>query len=488
MKEKSIKKNIFYSFLRAFFRLIFPLITFPYASRILLPEGIGKVNFANSITTYFSLIALLGIEGYAIREAAKIKDDKEKLSKFTQEILCINLVSMAVAYILFFLSLIFIPKLASYRPLLLVCGTSILFSTLGVDWLFYAKEEFKYTTTSTIIFQIVGLVYLFLFVKTKDDCLNYAVFSIITTVGRNICNILYSRKFVSYKIQSKLEIKKHLKYIFTFFGMAVITSLYETLDTTVLGFLSTDIEIGYYSAAIKINRIIVGLLAAIAAVLLPRLAYYKEKCEEKKFQTLCSESINFIILISIPIVFGLIALAHQMILLFCGENYNPAIISMKIISPMVFAMAISGILGGQILPAINKEKITLIACAVGAATNLTLNCLLIPNYGAKGAAIGSVIAEYLVMLMEFIYLRKMFINITFIINIIEATFASIIMYLIIYLLFIKIQSFSIIIQLVILIGIGMFVYLMILLVLQNKLLKKYLLEIKNKIQKKTGGN
>lgn len=483
MENKSIKKNVFFSFLRAFFRLLFPLITFPYASRILLPEGIGKVNFANSITSYFSLISLLGIEGYAIREASKIKDDKEKLSKFTQEILCINIVSMIIAYSLFFVCIFFIPRLYQTKNLLLICGTSIFFYTIGVDWLFYAKEEFKYTTISTVIFQFVGLIFLFLFVQTKDDYIYYAIFSIITTVGRNICNIFYSRKFVSYRIIHKLEIKKHLKYVFTFFGMAVITSLYETLDTTVLGFLSTDVEIGYYSAAIKINRIIVGLLAAVAAVLLPRLSYYKEKKEEEKFNNLVKESINLIILLSIPIVFGLTALSKQMIYLFCGINYTPAIISMNIISPIVFAMAISGILGAQILPAINKEKVTLISCLCGAIINFSLNCLLIPSQGAKGAAIGSVIAEYTVMLIQLLYLRKQVFSKDLILNIFESLVSSICMFILINFILRYISQINIIVQLVISIPIGIISYLMILLLLQNKYLKQYLKLIIDKIKK-----
>lgn len=481
MQKTSVKKNVFYSVLRAFFRLVFPLITFPYASRILLPEGIGKVNFANSITTYFHLIALLGIEGYAIREASKIKDDKEELSKFTQEILIINTVSMIISYALLFVSIAFIPRLQESKNLLFVCGTSIFFSTIGIDWLFYAREEFKYTTITTVIFQFVGLIYLFLFVKTKDDYLNYAVFSIITTVGRNICNIFYSRKFVDYKIRRKPEIKRHLKYVFTFFGMTLITGLYETLDTTVLGFLSTDVEIGYYSAAIKINRIILGLLAAVAAVLLPRLVTYKEQHEDEKFNSLASESVDLIIMLAMPIVLGLISVSYQLIVLFCGNNYIPAIPAMNIISPIVLAMAVSGITGGQILPSINKEKITLISCLCGAIINFTLNCILIPSYGAKGAAVGSVIAEYVVMLMQVIYLRKLLFSRTLIINLSESMAASFLMFALITFFARRNAQMNILIQLIISIAIGITSYFVLLLVMQNKLLKKYLAEFKSKI-------
>ncbi|MCR4736075.1 MAG: flippase [Treponema sp.] len=483
MKEKSIKKNAFYSFLKAFFRLVFPLITFPYASRILLPAGIGKVNSANSISSYFHLLALLGIESYAVREAAKLKDDKQALSKFSVEILCINTVSMIISYSLFFLALYFIPKLSEIRNLLLVCGTGIFFSTVGMDWLFQATEEFKYTTTATFISQIIGVVFLFLFVKSDGDCIYYAVFSIITTVGRNICNIFYAHKFITFRIKEKLEIKKHLKPIFVFFGMTISTSLYETLDTTVLWALSTDTEIGYYSAATKITRIIVGLLVAVSAVLLPRLSYYKKNNEEEKINSLASEALNLIVLLSLPIVFGLIGIAKPLILIFCGKAYLPAIPSMYIISPLIYVMGISSLIGGQYLPAINKEKIPLISYISGAIINFTFNCLLIPSYGAKGAAIGSLLAETCVMLIQFIYIHKVFLNKEFIINTLQSLFSSTIMLVLIIILYRLLENYSPFLQILVQISAGIIIYFIILMIFKNSLLKKYLLILKAKLRK-----
>ncbi|MBQ5645905.1 MAG: oligosaccharide flippase family protein, partial [Treponema sp.] len=166
MAEKSLKKNAIYSFIKAFMNLAFPVITFPYASRILLPEGIGKVNFANSIVSYFIMIAGLGIGTYAIREAAKVRNDKTQLTKFSKEILSINLIATAIAYILFFIAFIFIPKLNPYRTMLLICSTKILFTTIGMDWFYSALEEFKYITLRSVFFQAISLIFLFIFVRT----------------------------------------------------------------------------------------------------------------------------------------------------------------------------------------------------------------------------------------------------------------------------------------------------------------------------------
>ena len=152
MKQKSLKKNAIYNIIRNLMNIIFPIISFPYASRILMPEGMGKVNFANSIIEYFSLIALLGIKTYASRECAKIRDDKEKLSKTAKEILIINGISTVVSYILFAIALLVVPKFSDYRILLVVCSAKILFLTMGMDWLYTANEEYRYIAVRSVFF------------------------------------------------------------------------------------------------------------------------------------------------------------------------------------------------------------------------------------------------------------------------------------------------------------------------------------------------
>ena len=162
MQQKSLKKNAFYSFLKSFLSLVFPIITFPYASRILLPEGIGKVNFANSVISWFVILAGLGITGYAGREASRKRNDEYAIAKLTKEIFIINGISTIVAYSLFILSFLFVPKFVSYRSLLLVCSIKIFFTTFGVDWIYNAFEEFRYKTIRSFVFQVLALVFLFL--------------------------------------------------------------------------------------------------------------------------------------------------------------------------------------------------------------------------------------------------------------------------------------------------------------------------------------
>ena len=410
MEQKSLKKNAFYSVLKVFLSLVFPLITFPYASRILLPEGIGKVNFANSIVSYFIFIASLGIGGYATREASKLRDDKNALSKLFKEIITINIICCIVAYILFFGALYFIPKFSAYRNLLLVCGIKILFSVLGIEWIYTANEEFKYITLRTFFIQLFSLIYLFVFVHTKDDIIHYAVFGILTAVGSNLFNLILVGKFVDLKYKTKLEFKKHLKAILIFFGMTVVTSIYTMLDTTMLGFLSNDTEVGYYAASTKLGHMVLSMLTAITGVLLPRLTNYVQKNDESSFNQLVIKSANILIVLSIPMTFGLIILARPLVLLLSGTQYLQAVPSMQVISPILIIISFGSLAGVQILPAIGKEKISFYSYIAGAVTNIILNSLLIPKYGALGAAIGTVGAESIVTIIQIYFIKYYIMN------------------------------------------------------------------------------
>ena len=482
MAEKSLKKNAIYSFIKAFMNLAFPVITFPYASRILLPEGIGKVNFANSIVSYFIMIAGLGIGTYAIREAAKVRNDKTQLTKFSKEILSINLIATAIAYILFFIAFIFIPKLNPYRTMLLICSTKILFTTIGMDWFFAAIEDFKYITLRSVFFQAISLVFLFIFVRTKDDILWYTAFGIISSVGSNICNLFYCTKFIDLRQKLKLELKKHLKPIFIFFGMTLATSIYTMLDTTMLGFLSTNTEVGYYSAATKISHMVLSLITAVTAVLLPRMSLYINNNDMDSFKTLTNKTVSIITLLSIPITAGLFLLAKPITLLFSGNEYIPAIIPMQVMTPIVFIISIASITGIRMLPAMNKEKLALISYITGATANIICNAIFIPLYGALGAAIGTLIAESIVTGIQVIYLYKYIFTKENFISLIHSIIASILMGILI--IFILKYINNIILQILIASTSGILFYPLCLSILKNKYFIEYFKLFTNQLRKK----
>lgn len=481
IKQKSLKKNAILNLIKSIMGIIFPLITFPYSSRILLPEGIGKVNFANSIVSYFAMIAALGINTYATREAAKLRDNKIELTKFFKEVFLINLISTFIAYLLFFAAVFFIPKFSEYRVLLCVCSVSILMNTMGIGWLFTAEEEFGYITARSIVFQFISLGLLFAFVKTKDDFIWYASINVISSAGSNICNLFYSRKFINWKQKTKYNLLHHIKPIMIFFGMSIVSSVYTMLDTSMLGFLSSNVEVGYYTAATKLNKIVLVALVAIIGVLLPRLSYYAEKKDFSQLKELFNKAFNCIIVLSIPAAVGLFLLSKDLTLLLSGKEYLPAVPSMRIINPILIFISLSNLIGIQLFTPIGKEKITLFSVIIGAVINLVFNSIFIPLYGAKGAAIGTVIAEFSVTLVQLIIARHYIFIKNQLKNLVQSLIASFIMaVLLVFVLKLNLLSLY---KVIISIFSGVCIYGLILWLLHNEVFFYMLLFLKSKVRK-----
>ena len=173
MKQKSLKLNFLMNAVLTVSSFIFPLITFPYVSRILLPEGTGKVSFATSVVAYFALFAQLGIPTYGIRACAKVRDDAEELTRTVHEIFFINIAMTVVSYVVFFTALELVPRLRAERPLFLIVSTTLLFNAIGMDWLYKALEKYTYITLTSILFKFVALVAIFALIHQKSD---YVIF------------------------------------------------------------------------------------------------------------------------------------------------------------------------------------------------------------------------------------------------------------------------------------------------------------------------
>lgn len=407
MSEKSIKKNSVLSFIKAIVSLVFPLITFPYASRILGVERIGQVNFSNSIINYFVLLAGLGISSYAIREGAKIRDNKEKTNQFCVEIIVINLISTVISYCLLIIVMQH-SSLQDYRQLMILSSITIVFNFLGINWLFNIFEEFAYITIRTMVMQIISLIILFLFVRTKDDYLNYAFVLVLSSVGANIFNISYSRKFISISKVKKLNLTKHIKPIMVIFGMTVASTIYLNLDTTMLGFMVGDYEVGIYSAATKINKIAGNLISSVLVVFLPRLSYYVKMQKKKEFNALVDKALNYILGLTIPASIGLFLLSKEIIILFSGSAFLDAVPTMMIKSPNIILSVLNGFIAIQLFMPLNKELTSLYATVAGAVINLVFNYLLIPIYGSTGAAVATLLAEGIVLVICLYTLKDLY--------------------------------------------------------------------------------
>ena len=399
MRQKSITVNLVAN-------VLFPLITFPYASRILGTVGIGKVNYASSIISYFSLIASLGISTYAVREGARIRDDKEKFNKFAKEILNINLCTTLISYVLLviFLSL---PVLTDYKKLLVIFSAGIVFTTIGMEWLFIIQEEYSYITKRAVVFQFVSLILLFLLVRSKEDYFWYAALTVISSGGSAVLNLWHSRKFIDWRGKYVYEYKRHLKPIFFIFGTSLASSIYMTMDTTMLGAMRGDSAVGIYTAAVKVNLVISTLIGTISSTILPRVSYYIGNGLKAEYEKLMKSSMNVLLMISVPAVIGMICTSDILIFLFSGKAFMGGTTAAKILSAKVLVGAVNRVFAYQICTPYKKDKEVLISTTGGAVFNLIANGILIPLAGVNGAAIATLLSELVVSFILVKYAREM---------------------------------------------------------------------------------
>ncbi len=405
---KSIKFNFVMNFIRVLMTILFPLITYPYANRVLHTAGIGRATYVTSIVSYILLVAAFGVNNYAITQGAKIRDDKKRLNKFVSEMFFINLCTTGCAYLLFVI-LLFIPKFEGYQILLVISSTSVLFTTLGMEWLYELLEEYRYITIRSVLFQIISLIALFVFVRSERDVAWYVGLMAFSTAGSGILNFFYSRKYV-HLFSEKIawdSLKTHMKPMTYMFGVSIASVIYLNSDITMLGLMKGDDDVGIYTAATKTNQVLCTLIKSLSTVIMPRVAYYFEKGMQEDFRRLLRRAFSFLMMLIVPCMVGMWLIAPEIILFIAGEEFLAAVTPERIMVLNLFFSPINGFIAYQIFMPHKKEKIIFWATCGGAITNVIINFLLIPKLSYSGAAVGTVIAEGMVMIICFAMGRKL---------------------------------------------------------------------------------
>lgn len=404
-KKNSLKLNVIMNALLTMSSFIFPLITFPYVSRILLPEGTGKVNFATSFISYFTMIAQLGIPTYGIRACAVVRDDRKMLSKTAQELFIINLVMSAMSYAVLFILLFTVPALKDDRTLYIIVSSTILLTSIGMEWLYKALEQYTYITVRSLIFKVVAMIAMFALIHQKSDYVIYGAISIFASCASNVLNLINVHKYIDLKPIGNYDFMRHIKAVSVFFAMTCAATIYTHIDTVMLKFMISDEEVGYYGAATKIKSILVSIITSLGAVLLPRVSYYVKNNMTEEFKRITSKSLNFVMLIACPLMIYFMMYAKQGILFLSGNEYLNSVVPMQLIMPTLIMIGLTNLLGIQILVPLGKENCVLISTVIGACIDIIINLLLIPRMASSGAAIGTVVAEFSVLIVQYYYLK-----------------------------------------------------------------------------------
>ncbi len=402
----SLKKNTLYNVLLNITSVIFPLITAPYISRVLEPDGVGLFNFATTYAGYFALVALLGIPTYGVREVSKARNDKNALKTLVSQLMSIAAITTIIVSFIYVLTILVIGQFSENYVIFLFAGFLIYLAPFKINWYYQGIEEFGTITKVALTIRTLSVISLFAFVKEKDDLVIYVIISVFGGVIADLWN--YARMWLS-GIRPKLTLKglrPHLNPLFVLFISSIAISIYTVLDTLMLGFITDYDEVGYYTNAMHISRVILSAVTSISLVAVPRVAYYMSIRDYDNINVLISKSFSVVSFLAFPIAVGLSCVSPTFIPLFFGAKFVGSVIPMIILSFLIVIIGFNNLTGMQILIGMGYDKLFLYSMLVGTISNFILNCALIPILGAVGASVSSVVAELLVLLVSGLMVYK----------------------------------------------------------------------------------
>lgn len=476
MAKKSVTKNYIYNLAYQILIIILPVITTPYISRVLGVENIGIYSYTLSISTFFILFGSLGIALYGKREIAYLQKDKEKYTIAFWEILILRVITMSISLIVFCLTFV---RNGDYQIYFRILILEIIANCIDISWFFQGLEEFKKTVIRNMLVKLISVVCIFIFVKTRQDLTKYFIIYVLSVLIGNGSLWLYLPRFLKKVSIKKLNVKKHFKPTFSLFIPQIAVEIYTILDRTMIGLIIHDkSEVGFYDQSQKIIKMLLTVITSLGTVMLPRIANNYVNGKKKKIVKYMKKSFNMVFFLSFPMIFGIISVSDIFVPKFFGEGYGKVAVLMNLISPIILAIGLSNVIGTQYLLPTKRQKEYTISVTCGAIINFIINISLIWKYGAIGASIGTVIAEFTVTIVQMFYIRKDF-NIW---KIIKSSrnylLASGIMFVVCLVIksIVRKPYFSMALQ----VAIGGIVYLTILIILEDK----FVFEIIDRIRKK----
>lgn len=392
----TLKKNIFYSTILTTANYIFPLLTYPYVSRVLGVDKIGICNFVDSIINYFVLFSMLGVGIVGIREIAKNKNDKECLNKTFNSLFFLNTLSTTIMLVLLIIAINIVPKLNEHKELMYIGAFKLVFNYLLIEWLYKGLEDIKFITNRTVIIRCLYVISVFIFIHDVNDYKLYYLLMALMVVLNSIVNILYSRKFVKYSL-SNIYIKPYIRPFIILGLYMLLTSMYTSFNVAYLGFVAGETEVGYYTTATKLYGIILSVFTAFTGVMLPRMSALIAEHNIDEFKNLLKKSVNLLFGFSIPLISFTMIFAKPIILLLSGKGYDGAITLMQIVMPLILIIGYEQILVIQTLMPLKYDKAILINSIVGACIGILLNILLVSKYKSVGSAFVWFISELSVL-------------------------------------------------------------------------------------------
>ena len=393
-------KNYLYNLSYQILTIILPIITVPYVTRIFTSEDLGNYGFYNSIVSYFSLFAMLGIGVYGTKQIAAASD----VSSTFWNIYVIQLIASILAMAVYIIAIFSIPQMGGIIPL--IVGITLFAKMIDISWLFSGKEDFKKITIRNIVVRLIGVISIFTFVKSSDDLYLYVFLIVIFDFLGQLVMWVPAREFIKRPSFNTNTIKKNLHPIVLLFLPQVAISLYAILDRTLLGLLGSYSDVGVYEQGQKLTSILLTVVSSLGAVMLPRVANLLSERRDQEAQNMVKFSFILYNLIIFPMMFGLVAVNEVFVKLFLGQNFQDVKYVLYVLVFNIMFVGWTNILGFQVLVVRNKNKEFMLSTTIPAFVSVAVNIAVIPFFGYIGASITSVVVEILVFAIQWYYSRN----------------------------------------------------------------------------------
>lgn len=402
--SKMIAKNFLYTVSYKVLRIILPLATVPYVTRVLGAEKLGIYDYTYSVVVYFQMFAFLGFENYGSRLIAENNKDKERMNRVFSAAYCFQIIFSIIAIVAYILYLTILCKenveIAWIQILYIVA------ELFNISWLYFGLEKFKATSAVNIIARLISFIGIFVFVRSKDDLILYSIFCAGTLLFGSLVLWFGSFRYIKFVCPTVQEIWEYGKGSLLLFFPVLVINIYRTMDKIMLGNLVGMAEVAVYANADKLVEVPYMILTSLGVVTLPKMTSFAQDGQIEKTKYYIEKSMRIIMFMSCGIAFGMMAIGKVFAPVFFGQEFLASGVLIMVIAPHVIFRGNANVVRNQYLLPRKRDKDYIVSILIGVVINLVFNAICIPRQGAVGAAYATLLAESFVALYQIFICRK----------------------------------------------------------------------------------
>lgn len=403
----STKTNFAWNIVLVVGNYLFPLITFPYVTRVLGVSNIGLCGYVDSIISYYVLFSTMGISSLGIREIAKVKEKADELNNVFSSLMVIRLALTAICAVALVVMTYTMDYFIPYRPYLMVGLVKLVVGAFGIEWFFQGTSNFRFITLRSLFIRVLYVILVFVFLHDESDTFLYFVLTSLTVIITSIINWLYAKKFVRFSlvdIKARLFIIPVLSY-----GLyMILTSMYTSFNVAFLGTVSNDTQVGYFTTATKLYTILMSVFTAFTMVMIPKVSELVAKKDYIQLRDVANQTFDLIFAFSFPLIIGSLFYAEAIVDIIAGKGYEGAVLPFRIVMLLLIVIALEQIIIQQFLMAVKDSKCVVILSVIGAFVGVLLNIILTPSRMAVGSSISWTASEICILIVSLFFFKKFF--------------------------------------------------------------------------------